>query len=119
MREACIKLEADYKPGITFIVVQKRHHTRLFCADKKEQSGRSGNIPAGKDFDFYIPTFARFITYFGLLVFVDSYHTPFESDIRWPRQNTFIISLVSDHNLLVEGRFIKKKVPNIRPFEKY
>ena len=69
MREACIKLEADYKPGITFIVVQKRHHTRLFCADKKEQSGRSGNIPAGKDYDFYIPTFTRFLTYFGLLVF--------------------------------------------------
>ena len=45
--------------------------------------------------------------------------TPFESDIRWPRQNTFVISLVSDHNLLVEGRFIKKKVPNIRPFEIY
>jgi hypothetical protein len=35
IREACIKLEADYKPGITFVVVQKRHHTRLFCADKK------------------------------------------------------------------------------------
>ena len=29
IREACIKLEPDYKPGITFIVVQKRHHTRL------------------------------------------------------------------------------------------
>lgn len=28
MREACIKLEADYKPGITYIAVQKRHHTR-------------------------------------------------------------------------------------------
>ena len=28
IREACIKLEADYKPGITFVVVQKRHHTR-------------------------------------------------------------------------------------------
>eukprot|EP00093_Oithona_nana_P005525 05525.XXX_82924_79887_1 [CDS] Oithona nana genome sequencing. len=64
IREACIKLEPDYKPGITFIVVQKRHHTRLFCADKKEQSGRSGNIPAGTtvdigichptEFDFYL-----------------------------------------------------------------
>ena len=53
LREACIKLEADYKPGITFIVVQKRHHTRLFCADKKEQSGRSGNIPAGNLTTFY------------------------------------------------------------------
>ena len=64
VREACIQLEGDYKPGITFIVVQKRHHTRLFCADKKEQSGKSGNIPAGTtvdvgithptEFDFYL-----------------------------------------------------------------
>lgn len=64
IREACIKLESDYKPGITFIVVQKRHHTRLFCADRNEQSGRSGNIPAGTtvdigithptEFDFYL-----------------------------------------------------------------
>ncbi|XP_055694608.1 protein argonaute-2-like isoform X3 [Lutzomyia longipalpis] len=64
IREACIKLEPDYRPGITFIVVQKRHHTRLFCADKKEQSGKSGNIPAGTtvdvgithptEFDFYL-----------------------------------------------------------------
>ncbi|XP_040566297.1 protein argonaute-2 [Lepeophtheirus salmonis] len=64
IREACIKLETDYKPGITFIVVQKRHHTRLFCSDKKEQSGKSGNIPAGTtvdigithptEFDFYL-----------------------------------------------------------------
>lgn len=64
IREACIKLEGDYKPGITFIVVQKRHHTRLFCSDKKEQSGKSGNIPAGTtvdvgithptEFDFYL-----------------------------------------------------------------
>lgn len=64
VREACLKLESDYKPGITFIVVQKRHHTRLFCADKKEQIGKSGNIPAGttvdsgithpSEFDFYL-----------------------------------------------------------------
>ncbi|XP_076246851.1 protein argonaute-1 isoform X2 [Calliopsis andreniformis] len=64
IREACIKLEADYKPGVTFIVVQKRHHTRLFCADKREQCGKSGNIPAGTtvdicithptEFDFYL-----------------------------------------------------------------
>ena len=51
IREACIKLESDFKPGITFIVVQKRHHTRLFCADRNEQSGRSGNIPAGTTVD--------------------------------------------------------------------
>jgi hypothetical protein len=49
IREACIKLELDYVyiAGITFIVVQKRHHTRLFYADKKEQSGKTLNIPVG------------------------------------------------------------------------
>ena len=36
IREACIKLEPDYKPGITFIVVQKRHHTR---SDSRSESG--------------------------------------------------------------------------------
>lgn len=42
IREACMKLEVDYQPGISFIVVQKRHHTRLFCADKKDQAGFGG-----------------------------------------------------------------------------
>lgn len=37
VREACISLEKDYQPGITYIVVQKRHHTRLFCADRNER----------------------------------------------------------------------------------
>ncbi|MED6236382.1 Protein argonaute-3, partial [Ameca splendens] len=64
IREACISLEKEYQPGITFIVVQKRHHTRLFCADRSERVGRSGNIPAGTtvdtdithpyEFDFYL-----------------------------------------------------------------
>jgi hypothetical protein len=59
-----MKLEIGYQPGITFIAVQKRHHTRLFCADRKDQIGRSGNIPAGTtvddgithptEFDFYL-----------------------------------------------------------------
>uniref|UniRef100_A0A5K3FNC3 Protein argonaute-1 n=1 Tax=Mesocestoides corti TaxID=53468 RepID=A0A5K3FNC3_MESCO len=64
IREACVRLEIGYQPGITFVVVQKRHHTRLFCADKKDQMGKSGNIPAGTtvdqiithptEFDFYL-----------------------------------------------------------------
>lgn len=64
IREACMKLETGYQPGITFVAVQKRHHTRLFCSDRKEQCGRSGNIPPGTtvdtgithptEFDFYL-----------------------------------------------------------------
>lgn len=45
IREACIKLEKDYQPGITFIVVQKRHHTRLFCTDKNERVSGLGPGP--------------------------------------------------------------------------
>ena len=57
-------LEVGYQPGITFIVVQKRHHTRLFCRSQEDRSGKSGNIPAGTtvdvgichptEFDFYL-----------------------------------------------------------------
>ena len=69
IREACLSLEekAKYRPGITFIVVQKRHHTRLFCRDKKDlmdRDNRSGNVPPGTtvdhgithptEFDFYL-----------------------------------------------------------------
>lgn len=44
IREACIKLEKDYQPGITFVVVQKRHHTRLFCMDRNERVRYFSNI---------------------------------------------------------------------------
>ncbi|XP_039253846.2 protein argonaute-2-like [Styela clava] len=64
IREACTKLEVGYQPGITFIIVQKRHHTRLFCRNKEDKIGKSGNIPAGTtvdlgichptEFDFYL-----------------------------------------------------------------
>ncbi len=74
IREACMKLENGYQPGITYVVVQKRHHTRLFCADKKEQSGKSGNIPPGTtvdndithptEFDFFLCSHA------GIQVFI-------------------------------------------------
>lgn len=53
MRAACTSLGADYKPGITFIVVQKRHHTRLFCQEK-DGIGKSRNIPPGTTVDTFI-----------------------------------------------------------------
>lgn len=57
-------LEPEYQPGITYIAMHKRHHTRLFCVNKEDESGTSGNIPPGTtvdsgithptDFDFYL-----------------------------------------------------------------
>lgn len=36
IREACTELDREYQPAITYIAVTKRHHTRFFCADKRE-----------------------------------------------------------------------------------
>ncbi|XP_073265971.1 protein argonaute MEL1 [Populus alba] len=43
IRKACASLEPNYLPPVTFIVVQKRHHTRLF-ATNPNQTDKSGNI---------------------------------------------------------------------------
>ncbi|CAK4212381.1 unnamed protein product [Aphanomyces euteiches] len=46
IRAACEKLDPDYKPPITYVVVQKRHHTRIFPTQAHE-CDRSGNCKAG------------------------------------------------------------------------
>ncbi|KAF8681815.1 hypothetical protein HU200_045255 [Digitaria exilis] len=63
---ACASLEEGYLPPVTFVVVQKRHHTRLFPEDHRarDQTDRSGNILPGtvvdtkichpSEFDFYL-----------------------------------------------------------------
>jgi eukaryotic translation initiation factor 2C len=62
LREAVAHFK-DYNPPVSFIVAQKRHHTRLFLGDG-EQKTRSGNVPPGtvvdtvivhpRQFDFYL-----------------------------------------------------------------
>jgi len=46
IREACQELEKGYLPPITFVIVQKRHNTRLFPTNRNE-ADRSGNVKAG------------------------------------------------------------------------
>ncbi|KAG3182601.1 Protein argonaute-2 [Phytophthora cactorum] len=46
IREACQALEVGYLPPITFVIVQKRHNTRLFPNNPKD-TDRSGNVKAG------------------------------------------------------------------------
>ncbi len=63
IERACRELEQDYRPSITFISCQKRHHTRLFAINERDED-RSGNAPAGLvvdrgithpiNFDFYL-----------------------------------------------------------------
>ncbi|KAG5862205.1 Protein argonaute-2, partial [Gonioctena quinquepunctata] len=49
IRSACKKIQAngDYQPKITFLVVQKRHHTRLFPTNPRDSDDRNNNVPAG------------------------------------------------------------------------
>ncbi|CAM6009780.1 unnamed protein product [Sphagnum balticum] len=66
IRKACASLEPDYQPPVTFVVVQKRHHTRLFASNHNDNRSvdRSGNILPGTvvdskichptEFDFYL-----------------------------------------------------------------
>ncbi|KAI0491382.1 hypothetical protein KFK09_025642 [Dendrobium nobile] len=66
IRKACASLEPGYQPPVTFVVVQKRHHTRLFANNHNDQHSvdRSGNILPGTvvdskichptEFDFYL-----------------------------------------------------------------
>ena len=49
IRAACLEMgdpAADYAPPITFMVVQKRHHTRFFPSSP-QAGDRSGNVPPG------------------------------------------------------------------------
>jgi hypothetical protein len=40
IRKACSQISNGYKPGITFVVVQKRHQTRFFPMDEKTDVGK-------------------------------------------------------------------------------
>uniref|UniRef100_A0A1I8ITF4 RNase H domain-containing protein n=1 Tax=Macrostomum lignano TaxID=282301 RepID=A0A1I8ITF4_9PLAT len=66
IQQACTEMATgnEYEPRITFIIVGKRHHTRLFPASRQDAVGKSGNCPAGtvvdtdivhkREFNFYL-----------------------------------------------------------------
>jgi len=66
IRKACASLDPSYKPAITFVVVQKRHNTRLLPT--REGPNEKGNIMPGTvvdrmicnpfEFDFYLNSHA-------------------------------------------------------------
>ncbi|KAI0223909.1 hypothetical protein L0F63_001755, partial [Massospora cicadina] len=46
IKQACRSLEEGYNPRVTFVIIQKRHHTR-FLPTAKSAMDRSGNCKAG------------------------------------------------------------------------
>ncbi|XP_071692733.1 protein argonaute 10-like [Rutidosis leptorrhynchoides] len=71
IRKACASLKPNYQPPVTFIVIQKRHHTRLFPNNHNDRksTNKSGNILPGTvvdtkichpvEFDFYLSSCRR------------------------------------------------------------
>eukprot|EP01135_Chromosphaera_perkinsii_P007963 Nk52_evm35s1073 gene=Nk52_evmTU35s1073 len=67
LRNAIKSIRSDWDPKITFVVVQKRHHTRFFC-NQRNGTDRSGNCLPGTivdtqicsptQFDFYLQSHA-------------------------------------------------------------
>uniref|UniRef100_A0A914VJR6 Uncharacterized protein n=1 Tax=Plectus sambesii TaxID=2011161 RepID=A0A914VJR6_9BILA len=63
IEQACRSLDPEYKPKITYIVVQKRHHTRFF-PQQRQDTGQGQNVPPGTavdtvvthpiDFDYFL-----------------------------------------------------------------
>ncbi|CAI2354566.1 unnamed protein product [Caenorhabditis sp. 36 PRJEB53466] len=64
IRTACLAIAEDFRPPITYIVVQKRHHARIFCKFPVDMVGKAKNVPPGttvdtgivspEGFDFYL-----------------------------------------------------------------
>ncbi|KAI7907008.1 Piwi domain-containing protein [Cokeromyces recurvatus] len=67
IRAACASLDKTYKPTLTFVVVQKRHHARFFPIEMRD-ADRTGNCMPGTvvdtdivhpfEFDFYLQSHA-------------------------------------------------------------
>lgn len=62
IRNACRKFQTGYSPLVTILVVQKRHHTRLFPTNPNDSEDRNFNVPAGTCVDTKIvdPTAIEF-----------------------------------------------------------
>lgn len=79
VRRACKSLQSDYEPGLTFIIVQKRHSVRFFPKDPRDGVGKVGNVPPGTvvdtdvthkmNHDFYLSSQNGLIGMYGLLLF--------------------------------------------------
>ncbi len=56
LQRACLDLQPDgsYQPKITFIIVQKRHHTRFFPKSERDGVGKGRNVPPGTTVDSVI-----------------------------------------------------------------
>ena len=114
VQEACMKLEKDYRPRITFVVVQKRHHTRLFCENDRDASGKSRNVPPGTtvdsgithpyEFDFYL------CSHYGIQVNMTGAYPEFSGIKMLPPPTPSLDGMLVRHSLTHLGIEIRRRV---------
>ena len=91
MQRACVSLNPNYQPAITYFVAQKRHHTRLF-PDKPQNGLRNGNVLPGTvvDTDIVHPT-------------VSSFFLASHEGIQGTTKPTYYVKLYDDNNLSADS----------------
>lgn len=83
IRRACLRLNINYKPAVTFLIVQKRHHTRMFPKNPIDMDGKFANVPSGTiidtqithptELDFYLCSHASIqVSYCNSYTFISS-----------------------------------------------
>lgn len=101
IRKACASLEPDYQPPVTFVVVQKRHHTRLFASNHNDNrsTDRSGNILPGKFVNIFVER------NLSSLPAVDEYMHNFCNEVsaNWNQVRCLLMLLC---NLLFQGQLL-------------
>lgn len=51
IRSAFRQMGDDYRPGLTMLSVQRRHHVKFFCQEEKDTTGKQKNVQAGTCID--------------------------------------------------------------------
>lgn len=63
IRQACRMSDREYRPKITFVIVQKRHHTRFFPENPRDGCGKNYNVYPGTVVDNAITPSDDFVFY--------------------------------------------------------
>lgn len=95
LREACISIDPDYNPGITFISVNVNHHHRLFPVVSEDAMGNSGNVPAGTVVDSGIISNSFFDFYLVSHAGVQGTSRPTKYQVLWD-DNKFTADIIQE-----------------------
>jgi len=57
IQKACMRIQINYRPPVTLLIVQKRHHTIMFSKSNNNSVDNVYNIPTGTVIDTHITRF--------------------------------------------------------------